>query len=44
MRKSISTLLNISENSVGITATTGEGLTQFGSGSGIQVFSCVTVE
>lgn len=44
MRKSISKLLNISEDCIGITATTGEGLTQFGQGNGIQVFSCVTVE
>lgn len=44
IRKSISELLGISENSVGITATTGEGLTQFGQGKGIQVFSCITVE
>jgi 2-C-methyl-D-erythritol 2,4-cyclodiphosphate synthase len=44
LRKSISELLNIPENSIGITATTGEGLTQFGQGKGIQVFSCITVE
>ncbi|MFZ5988817.1 MAG: 2-C-methyl-D-erythritol 2,4-cyclodiphosphate synthase [Bacillota bacterium] len=44
MRSSISRLLSIPEDSVGITATTGEGLTQFGQGKGIQVFSCVTVE
>lgn len=43
IRKSLSTLLNIPENSIGITATTGEGLTQFGQGNGIQVFSCLTV-
>ncbi len=43
MRKSISQLLGIPENCVGITATTGEGLTQFGQGLGIQVFSCITV-
>ncbi|MFA6309369.1 MAG: 2-C-methyl-D-erythritol 2,4-cyclodiphosphate synthase [Clostridia bacterium] len=44
MSRSISELLNISENSVGITATSGEGLTQFGEGKGIQVFCCVTVK
>lgn len=44
IRKSISELLGIPENSVGITATTGEGLTQFGQGKGIQVFSCITAE
>jgi 2-C-methyl-D-erythritol 2,4-cyclodiphosphate synthase len=43
MRSSLSKLLNIPENCIGITATTGEGLTQFGQGLGIQVFSCVTV-
>lgn len=43
LRKSLSRLLDIPETSIGITATTGEGLTQFGQGLGIQVFSCVTV-
>ena len=44
MKTSISKLLNISENCVGITATTGEGLTDFGRGLGIQVFCIITVE
>ncbi len=44
IRSSISELLGIPGNSIGITATTGEGLTQFGQGLGIQVFSCITVE
>lgn len=44
MRKSISRLLDIPENCVGITATTGEGLTGFGRGEGIQVFSCITTD
>lgn len=44
MRKNISRILKIPENSVGITATTGEGLTEFGKGNGISVFSCITVE
>lgn len=43
MRKNLSMLIGIPENCIGITATTGEGLTQFGQGLGIQVFSCVTV-
>lgn len=43
IRISISKLLDIPGNCIGITATTGEGLTQFGQGKGIQVFSCVTV-
>jgi len=42
MQKVISSLLSIPENSVGITATTGEGLTLFGQGKGIQAFCCVT--
>ena len=44
MRKNISRILNISENSVGITATTGEGLTEFGKGNGISTFVVITVE
>lgn len=44
MRKNISKILNIDENSVGITATTGEGLTEFGKGNGISVFTILTVE
>lgn len=44
MRKNISKILNISPNSVGITATSGEGLTEFGKGNGISVFACITVE
>lgn len=35
MRESIAGLLGISAQSVGITATTGEGLTEFGKGNGI---------
>lgn len=43
IRQNLSTLLNIPENCIGITATTGEGLTPFGQGLGIQVLSIVTV-
>lgn len=43
IRSNLSKLLDIPENCIGITATTGEGLTQFGQGKGIQVFSCITV-
>jgi len=43
IRSSISKLLGVPENCIGINATTGEGLTQFGQGKGIQVFSCITV-
>ena len=44
MRKNIARILQIEENAVGITATTGEGLTEFGKGNGISVFVCLTVE
>lgn len=37
MKQQISELLNIKEQSIGITATTGEGLTEFGKGNGIFV-------
>ncbi len=43
MRKNIARLLNIKENCVGITATSGEELTEFGKGNGINVFACITV-
>ena len=44
MRRNIARILGIKETSVGITATTGEGLTEFGKGNGISVFACITVE
>lgn len=44
MVKSIAKILNINENQIGITATTGEGLTEFGKGNGVSVFACITVE
>lgn len=44
MRKSIAKILNITETQVGITATSGEGLTEFGKGNGISVFVILTVE
>ena len=43
MKNSIASLLGIDESCVGITATTGEGLTAFGQGLGIQalvILSC----
>jgi len=43
MRENIARILNIDKNCVGITATSGEGLTEFGKGNGINVFACVTV-
>jgi 2-C-methyl-D-erythritol 2,4-cyclodiphosphate synthase len=42
IRESISKILNISQDSIGITATSGENLTQFGEGIGIQVFCVLT--
>ncbi|MBO4680606.1 MAG: 2-C-methyl-D-erythritol 2,4-cyclodiphosphate synthase [Clostridiales bacterium] len=42
MRTKIGELLGISKNSVGITATTGEGLTAFGRGEGIQAFAILS--
>lgn len=44
MRKNIARILNIKENCIGITATTGENLTEFGKGNGISVFACITVD
>ena len=38
----LSELLGIDEKRIGITATTGEGLTGFGSGEGVQVFSLMS--
>lgn len=42
IRESVSELLGITPDSVGITATSGEGLTAFGKGEGIMVFCSVT--
>ena len=44
MRASIASLMGMTPDSVGITATTGEGLTAFGQGLGVQVFCILTVE
>lgn len=44
MRKKISELLNLEEEAIGITATSGEELTEFGKGNGISVFACITTE
>ena len=44
MRESIAALLGIAPACVGITATTGEGLTRCGSGEGISVLCILTVE
>lgn len=44
MRQSIAGLLGICEKNVGITATTGEGLTEFGKGNGIYCTVILTCE
>jgi 2-C-methyl-D-erythritol 2,4-cyclodiphosphate synthase len=44
MRASIAGICSLGVEDVAITATTGEGLTAFGRGEGIQVFSIVTAE
>ncbi|MBN2851211.1 MAG: 2-C-methyl-D-erythritol 2,4-cyclodiphosphate synthase [Clostridia bacterium] len=44
IKESISELLSISPSSVGITATSGEGLTSFGKGLGIMSLCILTVE
>ncbi len=42
IRQRLSELLDLDPSKIGITATTGEGLTGFGRGEGIQVFSCMS--
>lgn len=42
IRESIAPLVSIGPRDVGITATTGEGLTDFGRGDGLQVFCILT--
>ncbi len=42
MKRSVAGLLSMKPADVAVTATTGEGLTAFGRGEGIQVFSVVT--
>ena len=44
MKASISELLALKPQDIGITATTGEGLTAFGRGEGIQVFCIITAQ
>jgi 2-C-methyl-D-erythritol 2,4-cyclodiphosphate synthase len=43
MKQNIADLCGISINDVGITATTGEGLTAFGKGKGIQAITIITL-
>lgn len=42
MRKNIAELMDLDISQVGITATSGEGLTDFGLGDGVQCFAIVT--
>lgn len=42
MRENIARVMNIDSSQVGVTATTGEGLTDFGCGDGVQCFVIVT--
>lgn len=44
MRENIARILEVKPNQIGITATTGEGLTEFGKGEGISVFCILTVQ
>jgi 2-C-methyl-D-erythritol 2,4-cyclodiphosphate synthase len=44
MRKSLARLCSLTVHDIGITATTGEGLTAFGRGLGIQAFAVVSAE
>jgi 2-C-methyl-D-erythritol 2,4-cyclodiphosphate synthase len=44
IRARVAELLGVSVADVGLTATSGEGLTDFGKGLGIQAFAVVTAE
>ncbi len=44
IRASVAEILMLSPGSVGITATSGEGLSSFGNGEGIMVFCSITVK
>ena len=43
MKESIANTCKIKRSDVGITATSGEGLTSFGRGEGIQAITIITV-
>jgi 2-C-methyl-D-erythritol 2,4-cyclodiphosphate synthase len=42
IKRSIASMLSLTEKDIGLTATTGEGLTDFGRGEGIQAFAIVS--
>jgi len=44
MKSELSKLLKIEEDCIGITATSGEGLTEFGQGKGVQAIASVTLK
>ena len=44
IKESVAKILKIAPSYVGLTATTGEGLTGFGRGEGIQVFAIMTIK
>ena len=44
MCENIARIMKLDISDVGITATTGEGLTDFGCGDGVQCFAIVTTE
>lgn len=44
MKRNIANIMKIEPHQVGITATSGEGLTDFGVGEGVQAFAIVTTE
>lgn len=44
MRENIARIMNLDISQVGITATSGEGLTDFGCGDGVQAFAIVTTQ
>lgn len=43
MKESLGAIIGLDANRIGITATTGEGLTGFGKGEGVQVFALATI-
>ena len=44
IKKSLAALLSLTPSDIGLTATTGEELTEFGKGNGIRVLALITVQ